>query len=99
MTQVKVDMTGLPGAEVSNLAAFGWQFTLVDSGTVVQLVGLRGVNGSPRLHMRAAGRKHWANFGKLDDKWTCDGTRESFLRMVRLYLRRYLENELSEETV
>jgi hypothetical protein len=71
------------GYEVSNLAAFGWEW---HSGTsMMQLIALRGIRGPMTFSVKPDGSDEWTST-RCDDKWTCDGTHNGFLRVVREFM-------------
>lgn len=88
-----MDLRTLPGYEVSNLAAWGWEWTSGD--TTYQLVGLRGVQGAPMFSAkRTNGQWHHS---KCADVWACDGTRKGFLTVVERFLSKALSVQASDE--
>lgn len=77
------------GFDCSNITAFGWQY--MPSKTDYQIVGLSGVSGPPSIYMRGSGQSTWSRFGKMADRWSFDGTKKDFMRVVTEFINAGLE--------
>jgi len=77
------------GFDCSNITSFGWQYT--PSETDYQIVGLLGVSGPPRLYMRGCGQFTWSPYGKMADRYSFDGTKKDFMRVVTEFVNAGLD--------
>jgi hypothetical protein len=78
-SETRMNKVKWPGHEVSNPAAFGWEWPGKD-GRRYQIVVLRGIHATPTFAATDP-TGNWINI-KMADTWMCDGTRTGFLALM-----------------